>query len=111
FEGPVRKLEGQLSGRLSVVSDDNVKVTGSLQYVDDHDHPRMNNGTNPDASYEPNPAYTGNAVLGVLSKGDIQYANSVPGRIEINASMMSKNGSVIYQGITVTNNGETVGYT
>jgi len=110
FEGPVRKLEGSLAGRLSVISDDNVRITGSLQYVDAHNNTRMNNGLNPDAAYEPNPAYTGNAVLGVLSKGDIKYANTVSDRIEINASMMSKNGSVIYEGITVTNNGETVGY-
>jgi hypothetical protein len=110
FEGPVRTLDGPLSGRLSIVSDTSVNITGTLQYVDDHNRPRMNNGTDPTSNYEPNPAYTGNAVLGVLSTGDITYANTVSDAIEVNASLMSKNGSVLYQGITVTNNGETVGY-
>src|SRR6185503_15973543 len=111
FEGPVRKLQGQIEGRLSIVSNAQVAITGSLQYVDQSGNTLMKNGLDPAQTYYPNPTYQGNAVLGVMSNGDIRYANNVPQQIEINASLISKNGTVAYQGITVTDNGETVGYT
>ncbi len=110
FEGPVRKLEGDLRGKLSIASNDKVKITGSLQYVDDQGRKRMNHGLQPNKPYEPNPDYTGNAVLGVLSKGDIVYSNRCPEHLEINAALISKQGKVAYEGITVSNGGNTVGY-
>jgi hypothetical protein len=110
FEGPVRALAGPVQDRLSIVTNGDVKITGSLQYVDAANHTRMSNGLDPNSSYDPNPAYQGNAVLGVMSNGDIRYANSMPDDVEINASLVSKNGTVAYEGITVTNNGDTVDY-
>jgi hypothetical protein len=50
----------------------------------------------------------GTSVLGIVSRGDIVYANDGPNNLEINASLISMEGKVCYEGINVSADGKTV---
>ena len=62
----------------------------------------------PSQKYAFNPNYTGNSVLGIVSKGDIHYAKDGPANLEINASLISIDGKVAYEGIDVSSDGKQV---
>lgn len=106
--GDVRRISGQLSGRLSLIVGGEVKITDSIQYVDGDGDTRMLNGTNPDQPYTDNPQYEGNALLAIMADGDILYSKDSPGNLEVNASLVSANGSVSFEGIETSADGADV---
>ncbi len=102
IEGPVRSVSGNVRGKVSLVSNSSIKITGSIRYVDADGDTRMQNGTTPSAPYAANPDFDGPAsVLGLISNGDITYSKNAPSKLEINASLMSLNGKVAMEGIDV----------
>jgi hypothetical protein len=113
FKREIRRLSGQINGQLTLVttSELGVKIDGSLVYIDDHNQKRMLNGDDPSKPYVHNTKYDGNSVLGIISAGDIIYSKDVPDRLEINASMMSTQGKVAFEGMVVSEDGNSVGTT
>lgn len=109
LRGDIRKLQGQLNGRVSLVSGGRVQITDSLVYVDDAGRQRMQNGLDTAQPYVENPDYTGNSLLAVMAKGDLLYDNEGPEKLEINASLVSVEGSVGFEGIAVSADGTDVG--
>jgi hypothetical protein len=105
IDGRVRALDGNLLGRLTIVSTDTVRVTGDIQYVDPTGETAMLNGKNSSEPYVPNPAYWEDyreayrssppvSVLGVIAKEDVVFAREMPSSSEINGSLMSVEGRV-----------------
>ncbi len=111
FEKKIRKIEGKVQGQVSVASNDRVKITGSIQYIDANNNTRMLNGLDKTQRYKFNPAYRGKSVLGIMSRGDITYSRDIPASIEINASLISTQGKVAMEGISVNADGTQVGIT
>ncbi len=109
FEKMIRKIAGKVQGQISVASNDRVKITGSIQYVDSNNNSRMLNGLDTTKRYKFNPAYKGKSVLGIMSRKDITYARSIPKKLEINASLISTQGKVSMEGISVNADGTQVG--
>lgn len=108
FAGPVRKLSGRVDGRMTVVTNQTARITGSVQYVDANNRTRMNNGTNPNLPYEPNPDYNGSSVLAVMARDDVIYSRDLPQQVEINGALITTEGTVAFDGLTIATNGETV---
>ncbi len=109
-EGKIKALRGEIVGRVTVGTADEMKITGNLQYVDGSGEKAFKNGTNPGLSYEPNQKYDNNAVLGLVSAGDIIYSRKVPNNFEINASMISLQGRVGIEGVVLDDNGNVDAY-
>ncbi len=104
--GDVTALEGTLDGRLTLASNGDVSITGSVVYIDEEGDTSYTNGDDPDLPYQPNPDYTGSSVVGVMAEGDILYENSVPSNFELNASLVAKTGRVGITGILLDSEGE-----
>jgi len=94
IDGRVTKLYGNLKGRLTIVGNEKVRVTGNIRYVDDEGDTAMINGDDYTKSYERNPEYQGSSTLGVIARDDVLYTDKLPGQAEINATLMSVNGRV-----------------
>ena len=106
--GDISKLQGTIDGRLTIATPGKVTITGSLRYVDSSGEPMYSNGLTTDPvnqPYEPNPNYTGDAVLGVIAVGDILYSHSVPSHLEINGAFFSSTGRYGLPGLTFTSDG------
>lgn len=108
FNGPVRKLSGTVAGRMTVVTNETARITGSVQYVDGSGRTRMLNGVNENLPYEPNPDYNGSATLAIMARDDVLYSAALPARTEINGALISTQGTVAFEGLQVAANGETV---
>ncbi len=108
LQGPVRKISGQIDGRMSLITSGSVRITDNLQYVDGDGDVRMLHGTDMDQEYTANPDYDGDSLLAVLAQGDILYAKDAPEQLEVNASLISANGSVSFEGVKVTSDGTDV---
>lgn len=107
FPGTVRKLFGQLNGRLSLVTESSLKISGNIQYVDDDGDFAQLNGVNPAAGdYLPNPEFDRNHALGVIAQGDILYARAAPTNLEINAALVSTTGKISMEGISIDADGK-----
>jgi len=85
-------LVGVLSGRVTLAVTGAITITGSLKYVDANGNPAYLNGTpaDPALPYVPNPAYQGNAALGVMAGGDVLYGSSIGQRLELNGYFFSR---------------------
>ena len=94
IDGRITRLYGDLKGRLTIVGNEKVRVTGNIRYVDDEGDTAMINGGDYKKSYERNPEYQGSSTLGVIARDDILYTDSLPRKAEINATLMSVNGRV-----------------
>jgi len=106
--GRITKLHGQLKGRLTIVGDEKVRVTGNLQYVDDDGDTAMVNGTDYSQEYRRNENYDGHSVLGVIARDDILFTHNMPSRSEVNATLLSATGRVGISGFEIDDNGEPV---
>lgn len=106
--GDVRSLRGTLNGRLSLIVGGKVRITDDVVYVDDEGRTRMLNGSDPTQPYEQNPEYDGDSLLAVLAKDDIVYAADGPSNLEVNASLVSTEGSVGFEGIVTSEDGTDV---
>jgi hypothetical protein len=106
IDGRVVSVEGELNGRVTLVSTDKVRVTGDIKYIDDEGDTAMLNGSNPSQPYARNTEYEGNSVLGVIAKEDIVFTWDMPNNAEINATLMSVEGRVGMDGIWLDADGE-----
>jgi hypothetical protein len=108
LKGDVRKISGQMDGRVSLITSGSVMVTGDLQYVDADGDTRMANGKDHTQPYVENPDYDGDSLLAIMAKGDIVYSKDAPPELEVNASLISADGSVKFEGIGVSVDGADV---
>jgi len=102
IDGRITRLEGDLRGRLTVVGNEKVRVTGSLRYVDRRGRAAMQNGSDHTQPYERNPSYKGDSALGVIARGDILLTAGLPQQAEVNATLLSAEGRVGIDGICIT---------
>lgn len=107
-QGSITSLKGEVSGSMSIVSAGEVRLTGSIQYVDAEGRTAMLNGLDPAAEYEANPDYDGAAVLSVAAAGDIVYARDCPEVMEINAALTSTQGKVAFEDLEISEAGDEV---
>jgi len=105
-DGAVTQLYGSLNGRLSIVANKSVRVTGNIQYVDDQGDPAMLNGTDYTKPYERNRDYDGNSVLGVIARDDVLFTRYLSSQAEINGTLMAVNGRVGIDGFWADSGGE-----
>jgi hypothetical protein len=105
IDGRVRALDGNLLGRLTIVSTDTVRVTGDIQYVDPNGETAMLNGKNVNEPYTPNPEYWADyreayrssppvSVLGVIAKDSVLFVRQMSSTSEVNGTLMSVEGRV-----------------
>ena len=94
IDGRITRLYGDLQGRLTVVGNEKVRVTGSIRYVDANGRTAMLNGNDYTKPYSRNDQYEGNSVLGVIARDDVVFTRYMPGQSEINATLMAVNGRV-----------------
>jgi hypothetical protein len=106
IDGRITKLYGDVNTRATVVGNERVRVTGNLRYVDDDGDYAMSGGSDYSAAYERNPDYNGQSVLGILSRDDVLFTDSLPNQAEINATLMSVEGRVGIDGFAIESDGD-----
>ena len=104
-DGRVTRLEGDLKGRLTVVGNEKVRITGTIRYVDDDGDTVMLNGNDKTEPYERNAEYDGSGVMGVIARNDIVFTRSMPDQAELNATFMSVEGRVGIDGFAILDDG------
>ena len=110
FGGNIRSLYGDVVGRITLATGGDLTIRSHLRYKDEKGRFAMLNGTNSTKEYEVNPNYTGEAVLGVIAKGDVIYHKNVPDYLEINASLVSATGRVMPAGLQFDDDGKVKKY-
>ena len=106
IDGRITKISGDINGRVTVIANEQVRITGSLRYVDDGGDLAMLNGDDYTQSYQRNEAYDGNSVLGLIARDDVLYVKAMPSSAEINATLMSATGRVGIEGFAIDEYGE-----
>jgi hypothetical protein len=106
IDGRITRLYGDVNGRVTLVGNEKVRVTGNLRYVDDDGDTAMLNGSDYTQSYKRNEAYEGNSVLGVIARDDVLFTKSMPDQAEVNATLLSAKGRVGIDGFAITDSGE-----
>jgi len=107
-DGRVLGMSGDLYGRVTVVGNEKVRITGSIRYVDAKGRTAMVNGADPAQAYARNSSYQGDSVLGVIARGDILFTSAMPTSTEVNATLMSVEGRVGADALLIDPNGEPV---
>jgi glutathione peroxidase-family protein len=108
IDGRITKLDGDLNGRLTIVGNEKVRVTGNLRYVDDAGRTAMLNGGDYTKPYQRNEQYKGNSVLGIIARDDVLLTNGMPTQAEVNATMLSASGRVGIDGFQIDTSGEPI---
>jgi hypothetical protein len=108
IDGRITRLYGDLNGRVTVVGNEKVRVTGNLRYVDDDGDKAMLNGGDYTKPYTRNEDYDGKSVLGVVARDDVLLTGSLPTQTEINATLLSATGRVGIDGFQIQDNGEPI---
>ena len=108
IDGRITKLDGDLNGRVTIVGNEKVRVTGNLRYVDDDGDTAMLNGGDYTKPYTRNDQYDGNSVLGIIARDDVLLTNGMPAQAEVNATMLSTTGRVGIDGFQIDASGEPV---
>jgi hypothetical protein len=108
IDGRVLSVEGDLQGRLTLVSTDKVRITGDIRYIDDSGDTAMLNGDDPNAPYARNPDYKGNSVLGIIAKDDVLFTWEMDNTSELNGTLLSVEGRVGTDALLLTPEGEAV---
>jgi hypothetical protein len=106
IDGRITRLYGNLNGRLTIVANEKVRVTGDIKYMDDAGNTAMLNGNDYSQPYSRNPDYTGKSVLGVIARDDVLLTDSLPNSAEINGTLLSAFGRVGIDGFAITETGE-----
>jgi Tfp pilus assembly protein PilX len=108
-KGRIRQLHGDVVGRLAIASEGTIKLEGgSLVQKDPHGNQRMVNGDDPTKPFQTNPAYQGTSAVSVMAKGDVLLGDDLPNRTEIDAAIVSTDGSMLFEGLSVDASGENV---
>lgn len=105
FPDRVTSIRGDLNGKVTVVSESSIEITGNLRYRDDQGNTAYLHGGTTDETYTPNPSFVRDHALGIVAKGDIRYDRNVPTYLEVNASLISTEGMVAYEGIALDASG------
>jgi glutathione peroxidase-family protein len=108
IDGRITSLRGDLNGRVTVVGNEKVRVTGNLRYVDSDGDTAMLDGDKFNKPYVRNEAYDGKSVLGVVARDDVLMTDSLPTQAEINATLLSATGRVGIDGFQIQDNGEPI---
>ncbi|HEX5139281.1 MAG TPA: hypothetical protein VFY93_20095 [Planctomycetota bacterium] len=108
IDGRITKLSGDINGRVTIVGNEKVRVTGNLRYVDTEGDAAMLNGDKFNQPYVRNEAYDGKSVLGVVARDDVLLTSSLPTQAEINATLLSATGRVGIDGFQINEMGEPV---
>ncbi|MBN1420022.1 MAG: hypothetical protein JXP34_14680 [Planctomycetes bacterium] len=108
--GDVFSIEGTVNDRLTIATKGEVRITGNITYADVDGDLAYLNGGDPSQPYEPNPDYGGRACLGLVARGDILFTRDVPDAFEVNASLLSIEGRVGIEGITLNDLGEVTAF-
>jgi glutathione peroxidase-family protein/Tfp pilus assembly protein PilX len=106
IDGRILSVEGDLKGRLTLVSTDQVRITGDIRYIDESGDTAMLNGSDPTSPYVRNPDYDGNSVLGIIAKDDILFTWEMANDSEINATLLSVDGRVGADALLLDSNGD-----
>jgi len=106
IDGRITRLYGDVNTRATVVSNEKVRVTGNLRYMDDDGDYAMVGGTDYTQAYERNPDYDGHSVLGILARDDVLFTDDMPNQSEINATLMSVEGRVGIDGFAIEGDGD-----
>ena len=110
FGGNIRSLYGDVVGRMTLATGGDVTIRSHLRYRDEKGRLAMRNGTDTTKEYEANPNYTGEAVLGVIARGDVIYNKYVSTNLEVNASLVSATGRIMPAGLKFDSDGNVTGY-
>jgi hypothetical protein len=108
IDGRITKLYGDINGRVTVVGNEKVRVTGNLRYVDNDGDTAMLNGSDYTQPYVRNEAYDAKSVLGVVARDDVLLTSKMPTQAEINATLLSATGRVGIDGFQIDETGEPV---
>jgi glutathione peroxidase-family protein len=106
IDGRITRLYGDINGRVTIVGNEKVRITGNLRYMDDDGDTAMLNGSDYAQSYRRNADYNGDSVLGVIARDDVLFTGSMPDQAEINATLLSAQGRVGIDGFAITEAGE-----
>ena len=104
----IRSIQGTLNGKLTLITGGKARITDSIRYVDSAGNTRMSNGLDATKPYVENPDYKGQSVLALIAARDIRYAANGPTNLEVNASLISMNGTVSFEGISISSDGKKV---
>jgi hypothetical protein len=108
IDGRITKLRGDVKGRVTVVGNESVRITGNLRYVDGEGDTAMLNGGNYNEPYVRNEAYEGNSVLGVIARDDVVFTDTMPLSAEVNATLLAATGRVGIDGFQINETGQPV---
>ncbi len=108
IDGRITSLRGDLKGRLSIVGNEKVRVTGDIRYVDSDGDRAMLNGGDYTKPFARNTEYDGKSVLGVIARSDVLMTNSMSTQSEINATLLSATGRVGISGFQIKSDGEPI---
>jgi hypothetical protein len=108
IDGRITKLRGDVKGRVTVVGNETVRITGNLRYVDGEGDSAMLNGGDYAQPYVRNEDYDGNSVLGIIARNDILFTDSMPSSAEVNATLLAATGRVGIDGFRINEAGQPV---
>jgi hypothetical protein len=101
-------VRGDVKGRLTLVGNESVRITGNIRYVDGEGDTAMNNGSDYSQAYTRNEEYEGNSVLGIIARNDILFTESMPSSAEVNATLLAATGRVGIDGFRINESGQPV---
>ncbi|MCE9638031.1 MAG: hypothetical protein K8T90_20205 [Planctomycetes bacterium] len=97
-----------LDGNLTIASNSDVRIRETIQYAKRDAgnvwRTAYLNGADKTQEFIPNPAYTGNSVLGIIARNDIEIRSDVPDQAEIDGTLMARDGEFRVRGVDVANN-------
>ena len=106
IDGTVRSVKGNLNGRVTLLVNEKAEISDSLRYVDEDGDTFYLGGDSADSEYRQNPEFDRDGhALGILCRGDLLYSRSCPEHLEINASLISLEGRVGFEGIRIHDDG------
>jgi hypothetical protein len=109
MKGKITKLHGDVVGQFAIASEGTITLDGgSLVQKDANGNKRMMHGDDPTRPFVTNPDYMGASAMSVMAKGDVLLGHALPARTEIDAAIVSTNGSMLYRGLSVDASGENV---
>jgi hypothetical protein len=108
IDGRIKRLYGDLNGRLTIVGNEKVRITDNVRYVDAEGDKAMLNGDDYTKPYVRNEDYDAKSVLGVVARDDVLLTSSMPTQAEINATLLSATGRVGIDGFQISSAGEPV---
>jgi hypothetical protein len=108
IDGRITRLRGDVRGRVTIVGNETVRITGDLRYVDGEGDTAMLNGGDYNQPYVRNEEYDGNSVLGIIARNDVLFTDTMPASAEVNATLLAATGRVGIDGFRIDEAGQPV---